>query len=169
MIIAGPGIAPGVCATPVDLLDLYPAILQGAGLDPAPEMSGRPGQALQQLAAAPAQPERPVFSEYHAAGSNTAGFLLRVGRYKLLYYVRHRPELFDLEADPEELHDLAGDPAQAAILKDMEARLRAICDPEAIDALCKADQRAMIERLGGEEVASQLGATGATPAPASKH
>jgi choline-sulfatase len=42
MLIAGPGIAPAVCETPVDLLDLFPTILQGAGIDPAPEMGDRP-------------------------------------------------------------------------------------------------------------------------------
>ena len=33
--------------------------------------------------------------------------MLRKGKYKYHYYVGYRPELFDLKADPEELHDLA--------------------------------------------------------------
>lgn len=169
MIVAGPGITPGVCETPVDLLDLYPTILESAGLDPAPEMAGRPGQSLRHLAAAPAQPERIILSEYHAAGSNTAAFMLRRGRYKLIHYVRHAPELFDLQTDPEELQDLADDPAHAAVRQELEAELRRICDPEAMDALAKQDQRAMIERLGGVEVAATMGAAGATPSPLQKH
>jgi choline-sulfatase len=79
--------------------------------------------------------------------------------------VGHRPELFDLESDPEELNDLAGDPAFAHEVQRMEAELRRICDPEAVDARAKADQRAMIETLGGVEVASRMGAGGATPVP----
>jgi choline-sulfatase len=165
MLVAAPGLAPAVCETPADLLDLFPTILQGAGLDAAPEMGGRPGRSLFELAAAPADPERVVLSEYHAAGSNTAGFMVRRGRWKFHYYVRHRPELFDLQADPEELHDLAGDPAHADTVRHMEATLRGICDPEAVDARAKADQRAMIERLGGAAVAATLGAGGATPVP----
>ena len=106
-----------------------------------------------------------VFSEYHAAGSNTAGFMVRKGRWKFHYYVRFRPELFDLQADPEELCDLAGDPAHAHVVRQMEAELRRICDPEAVDALAKRDQRAMIERLGGPQMAATMGAGGATPAP----
>ncbi|MFN9472818.1 sulfatase-like hydrolase/transferase [Acidovorax sp.] len=165
MVVASPGVQPGVCETPVDLLDLFPTILQGVGIDPAPEMQDRPGRSLLDLAQGPAEPERVVFSEYHAAGSNTAGFMVRKGRYKFHYYVRHRPELFDLQADPEELADLAGDPAHADVLRAMEAELRAICDPEAVDALAKADQQRMIESLGGVQVASRMGAGGATPVP----
>ena len=169
MVIAGPGINAGVCDTPVDLLDLFPTILQCAGIDPEPEMDQRPGQSLLQTATEPVQAERVILSEYHAAGSNTAAFMLRRGRYKYIHYVRHAPELFDLQADPEELHNLADDPAHAAVLQSLLAQLRAICDPEAMDALAKQDQMAMIERLGGIEVASTLGAAGATPAPQVKH
>jgi len=169
MIVAGPGIQPGVCDTPVDLLDLFPTILQCAGLDPAPEMQQRPGQSLLQTAASPVQTERVILSEYHAAGSNTAAFMLRRGRYKYIHYVRHAPELFDLQADPEELHNLAADPAHAAVLQSLQAELRAICDPEAMDALAKQDQQAMIESHGGVAVAATLGAAGATPAPEKKH
>ena len=51
------------------------------------------------------------------------------------------------------------------LLADMETELRRICDPQAMDALAKQDQRALIERLGGLDVAATLGAAGATPAP----
>lgn len=166
MIVAGPGIASGsVCETPVDLLDMYPTILAGAGVEPTAEMNGRPGRSLFDVAAAPEDRERPIFSEYHAAGSNTAAFMLRKGRWKYHHYVRFRPELFDLESDPEELNDLAQDPSHAGVLREMESELRRICDPEAIDALAKVDQRAMIERYGGVEKASTMGSKGATPAP----
>ncbi|MEJ8857929.1 sulfatase-like hydrolase/transferase [Variovorax robiniae] len=165
MIVAGPDVQPGVCETPVDLLDLFPTILQAAGIDPAPHIGERSGLSLIDLSQQPDQPERTIFSEYHACGSNTAGFMLRKGRWKYHYYVRYQPELFDLEADPEELHDLAGDPAYADRLRVMEQALRAICDPEAMDELAKADQAEMIERVGGPEAASTMGAVGETPAP----
>ena len=165
MLLAGPDVPRGVCTTPVDLLDLYPTILQAAGVDPKAFMEARPGHSLLDLAAKADEPQRIIFSEYHAAGSNTAGFMLRKGRWKYHYYVRFAPELFDLDADPEELHDLAADAACAGVLREMEAELRRICDPEATDALAKEDQRAMIERFGGVQAASRMGATGATPVP----
>ncbi|CAG9171184.1 Choline-sulfatase [Cupriavidus laharis] len=165
MILAGPGVKPGVCETPVDLLDLFPTILQGAGIDAGPEMGQRPGRSLFELAEAPADPERPILSEYHAAGSNTAGFMLRKGRWKYHHYVRFEPELFDLETDPEETRNLAADPVHAGALVRMRAALYQICDPEALDVRAKADQLALVERVGGTEVASGIGATGATPVP----
>lgn len=165
MLLRSPGLAPGVCETPVDLLDLFPTLLEGAGVDAAPLMGDRPGRSLFAVAGAPADPQRVVFSEYHAAGSNTAAFMVRRGRWKYHHYVGHRPELFDLATDPEEVRDLAGDPAHAEVVREMEAQLHRICDPEAVDARAKADQRAMIERLGGIAVAARMGAGGATPVP----
>ncbi|MGI9477734.1 MAG: sulfatase-like hydrolase/transferase [Hyphomicrobiaceae bacterium] len=165
MIMTGPDIAPGVCHTPVDLLDLYPTILDGAGIDPAPHIDDRPGKSIFGVAAAPDDIERPVFSEYHAVGSNFAGYMLRRGKWKFHYYVNYRPELFDLDADPEETTDLAADPAHAEIVRQMEAALREICDPEAIDALAKSDQQALIDQHGGRDKARLVGAPGATPPP----
>ncbi|AHV91969.1 sulfatase-like hydrolase/transferase [Bordetella holmesii] len=46
MLLAGPDVSPGVCETPVDLLDLYPTILQAVGLDAGPYMDQRPGKSL---------------------------------------------------------------------------------------------------------------------------
>lgn len=165
MLMAGPGIQPRVCDTPVDLLDLFPTILQSAGLDPTPEMTDRPGLSLRDIATSPTDAQRIILSEYHAAGSNSAAFMLRKGRWKYHHYVGHAPELFDLQSDPEELVNRATDPACKSVLVDMDAELRRICDPQAMDALAKQDQRALIERLGGMEVAATLGAAGATPAP----
>lgn len=166
MLLAGPSVAPSVCDTPVDLLDLFPTILQGAGIDPAPEMTGRPGRSLFEVATSAPDLERPILSEYHAAGSNSGGFMLRKGRWKYHHYVGFRPELFDLQADPEELHDLAGDPAYAEVLERMHRELLAICDPVEVDRQAKADQAALIEQYGGPDVAHTMGSSTSTPVTA---
>ena len=72
-------------------------------------------------------------------------------------------ELFDLEVDPEELNDLADDPAFADILAKFERDLRAIVDPEETDKQAKADQRRRLEELGG--MASIVAAGGVTHTP----
>ena len=160
--MAGPGVAKGTCDTPVSLLDLSKTIAAHFAAD----IEGASGtRSLAEIASEPTDPDRPVFSEYHAAGAVSGGFMLRKGRWKLNYYVGFSPELFDLENDPEELMDLAGDPAYAGELAAMEASLREICDPEAVDAQAFADQAALIEFHGGREAALKLGAPGATPPP----
>ncbi|MCY3828563.1 MAG: sulfatase-like hydrolase/transferase, partial [Rhodospirillaceae bacterium] len=166
MIVAGPDVPAGrTVATPVTLVDLYPTVIDGVGLEATEEEAALPGRSLFALIDEADDPERVAFSEYHAVGSNSAGFLLRKGRYKYHHYVGHPPELFDLEADPEETADLAPDPAHAATLAEYEALLRGIVDPEDADRRARADQRALIERHGGWEKARKLGAPAATPAP----
>jgi len=166
MLIAGPRVAAeATCSTPVDLLDLYPTILDACGVTPAPYMDARPGTSLFDIGTKPDDAKRVVFSEYHATGTNTAGYMVRKGPWKYHHYVRWQPELFNLDQDPEELVDLASDSAYAHVLAEMEAELRAICDPEAMDAAAKRDQSAMIESLGGREAAAAMGVRGATPAP----
>ena len=166
LILAGPGVPSGtVCKTPVSLIDLAPTMLDAVGEDPYSWAAGLPGRSLFELATAPYDPERTVFSEYHAFGSPTASFMVRSGRWKYNYYVGFPPELFDLAEDPLEEHNLAGDPACAAALAAMDASLRAIIDPEKTDLRAKADQAALIARYGGPEKAMNVGAPSATPAP----
>ncbi len=168
MIIAGPGIPEGaVSKTPVTLVDVYPTIVQSVGLEPDAAERALPGESLVKIACGE-QPGRVAFGEYHAAGSITAMYLVRKGRWKYIHHVGYAPELFDLEADPGETRDLASDPAHAQTRAAMEAALRAIVDPEAVDAAAFADQRAKIERNGGVDVLIARGDFGYSPAPGQK-
>ncbi len=160
LIMAGPGVARGTCATPVSLLDVAASIPAHFG-----QRFDSDGTPLPQIAAAPPDPERPILSQYHAVGAVSGAYMLRKGRYKLHYYVGFAPELFDLQEDPEELRDLAQDPEWAGVLAGMEAHLCAELDPEAVDAMAFADQDAMIAGYGGREAALKLGAPAATPPP----
>ncbi len=166
LIISGPDVAPGhICRTPVSLVDLAPTILQAVGENPYAWANRLPGLSLFDIAARADDPGRTVFSEYHAFASPSAAFMLRNGRFKYNHYVGYPPELFDLELDPGEEHNLAESPAHRATLVGLDAELHAMLDPEATDALAKADQAALIARFGGPEKARNVGAPGATPAP----
>ena len=160
LVIAGPNVPPGVCTTPVSLLDLSATIPAHFGVPF--ECAGR---SLTEIASDTIDHGRPILSQYHAIGAVSGAYMLRKGRWKLNYYVGFRPELFDLAADPEELTDLAPDPAHSKTLRALEAALRAILDPEAVDAQAHADQAALIARHGGWERAKSLGAPAATPPP----
>lgn len=163
MIAAGPGIpVGGISATPVSLLDVATTAL--AQYDaPSDDL---PGGDLAAIARALDDGDRAVFSEYHDGGASTGAFMLRWDRWKYIHYPGLAPQLFDLVADPGERRDLGTDNATdaCAARAEGERRLRALCDPEAVDRAVKADQRARVAALGGRE-ACIAGAFGHTPAP----
>jgi choline-sulfatase len=166
LILAGPEVPSGrTVSDPVSLIDVFPTVLDCAGVEPSPADVDLPGSSLLRIAAAGATPPRTVLSEYHAAASPSGSFMIRDGRFKYIHYVGYAPMLFDLSEDPEELHDLAGDPACKDALAACEAKLRKIVAPEAADEQAKADQEAMIERLGGKEAVLSRGAVRISPPP----
>jgi choline-sulfatase len=152
MILAGPEIPQGtVSETNVTLVDVFPTVLQSTGVAPEPEDADLPGTSLLELANQASRRPRVAFSEYHSSMSASASFMLRDDRYKLVEYVGMPSQLFDLETDPDEAHNLADDPAHAETLARLQAALRAICDPAATDAQAKASQRHRVEAVGGAE------------------
>jgi choline-sulfatase len=162
MILAGAGVAQGVTVgTPASLTDVHATVLDAVGLREAPPAGS---VSLFELARG-ADPDRACLSEYHATGSREAAFMLREARYKYVRYVSYPPQLFDLEQDPEELHDLAGDPAQGAVLARMEARLRALLDPAEVDRMVKARQASLVEAHGGREAVLARGDLPYSPPP----
>ncbi len=144
-------------------VDCAPTILDAAGVPPRVG-AGLPGASLFDVADG-AQPARPVMSEYHAIGAVAGAFMLRFGRWKYCHYVAYRPQLFDLDADPEELDDLASDPRYRDQVAEGERRLRAVLDPEAVDARAKRRQAELLASFGGREAALARGDLGFTPAP----
>jgi choline-sulfatase len=79
--------------------------------------------------------------------------MLRKGRWKYHEYVGYELELFDLDTDPDEAMNRARDSSCSAIVAQMRNELRRIVDPEAADRQAKADQRALVNRFGGREIA----------------
>ena len=162
LIVCGPDVAAGhVEARPVSQVDLYPTIVEGAGLLPTAAEADLPGHSLFHTALRKA----PVFAEYHAAGSRRGASMLRSGAWKLIHHVEAPPQLFNLESDPDEGHDLAADPIAAGKLAELEQGLRAICDPEAVDLRARADQRRQAEFWGGNDAIRKEGLLVYTPPP----
>lgn len=165
LIAAGPDIPIGrVVETPVSLVDLYPTVLESAGIDPTAEERTFPGRSLWQIARSPDQ-DRTVLSEYHAFASRAGMFMLRNRQYKYIHYVGERPQLFDLLADPEERCDLAQDEAFRDVVQAFERELRAMLDPETVDARAKADQAARVDAYGGVEAVIRRGGFENSPTP----
>ncbi len=165
LIIAGPGVPEGKrVTTPASHVDCFPTILETAGVAFEEVSDGHPGCPLLDLARG-ARPARSVLSEYHGMGSTTGAFALRTGRYKYVHYVKYPPQLFDLEADPEEREDLAARPRHAPALEDCRRKLLALLDPVEVDRRAKRRQAALLEAAGGREAVIRRGDFGFTPAP----
>ena len=168
LLMSGPGVPKGtVVEAPVSQIDLFPTILESLDLPVRPEDTELPGRSLWPEVAG-GQSSRSVFGEYHASCSRTGSFFLRRGNDKLIYHVGMPRQLFDLASDPHELDDrLAGRPSRAAleIADSLEAELRTICDPEAVDARAKRDQRERVDAFGGNDAVRNMGSFTRTPPP----
>lgn len=154
LIVAGPAVTKGVRnQTPVSLVDAYPTILDYAGVAQKP--GGRPGKSLQHFMENE-EPGRAVFAEYHAVGSITGSFMIRVGRFKLIVHVGDNPILYDLDEDPEELVNRASSPQYTEVREELLAVLSKVVDLEVANHRAFADQHRRIEELGGEAAIRQV-------------
>jgi len=113
----------------------------------------------------PGKPGRTVLSEYHGMGSSTGAFAVRVGKWKYVHYAKYEPQLFDLDSDPDEIHDLAADPKHAEARELCRRKLYEICDPDEVDRRARARQAELLALNGGRAAVIQRGDFGFTPAP----
>jgi len=147
LIARGPGVDEQRVTAPVSLLDLVPTMSDALGVERDPAWRGV-SQWSVLTGERPPDRSRAVFSEYHAHGTSCGMFMLRAGRYKYVHYPEAPDQLFDVEADPEELENLAEDPAYAPVRERLSARLHAVVDPDpaTVDSRAKADRRRRQER-----------------------
>ncbi len=152
LIMSGPDIPKGkIVKEGVSLLDIHPTILENAGITANEHDKSLPGRSLFDYALDRTDEERPIFAELHTFAYEYAVYMLRKGRYKLVYYVGMDNQLFDLENDPYELNDLNGNSDYIDIAKDLENELRKICDPEATDAKARKEQEELLDKHGGRD------------------
>ncbi|RLP26229.1 choline-sulfatase [Mesorhizobium sp. YM1C-6-2] len=139
LMIAAPGLAAGRVDAPVSTLDVTPTLADLAGIDLGEVLPWTDGESLVGLANGTGG-RGPVPMEYAAEGSVTPMVGLRDGRFKLVLCAADEPLLFDLEADPHELKNLAADPRHAAVLDAMAATAKARWDLSRFDAGVRASQ-----------------------------
>ncbi|OYD83666.1 choline-sulfatase [Azospirillum brasilense] len=117
LLVHAPGRwAPGRVSAPVSHVDLFPTLLDLFGDRAPPPVDPLDGTSLMPLLDG-AKPDgnRSVFAEYLGEGALEPAFMVRQGRYKYVVCGGDPAQLYDLEADPRELVNRAGDPAFATV------------------------------------------------------
>jgi choline-sulfatase len=125
LIFAGPGVAAGQqCTQPAELLDIYPTLVGLAGLPPRDDLEGV--SLVPQLQDAAAPRERPAITTH-----NQGNHAIRSERWRYIRYADGSEELYDMERDPREWHNLAGRADHAHVLAEHRRWLPAIDVPPA--------------------------------------
>ena len=83
---------------------------------------------------------QPVLIEYAAEASYAPMVSIREGKYKFNHCELDPPQLFDLSADPNELNNLADDPANEKLVAKFMRRVRKQWDMAAFDAEVRQSQ-----------------------------
>jgi len=132
LVMRLPGLVrPGlVNADLVSNLDFGPTFLTLAGLRPPVAMQGLPFADI--LRTGKSSKRRGAvyyhYYEFPAVHMAKRHYGIRTKRYKLIHFYHDIDawELYDLEKDPRELNNIYGDPAAAALVKELTAELRAL-------------------------------------------
>ena len=86
-------------------------------------------------------PERAAVSEIFSEGVAAPYVMLRKGRYKITVVEHDPPQIFDMQADPDELSNLAEDPAHAALSAQLQAEVHKRWDLDRLKREVLSSQR----------------------------
>ncbi len=139
LMIAAPGLEPCRVEAPVSTVDVTPTLADLAGVSLDEIMPWTDGESLLALANG-GRRDTPVAIEYAAEGSHAPLVSLRYGKWKYNRCLLDPEQLFDLDADPNELRNLAGDAAQRETLETLRDQAGGRWDLDAYDAEVRQSQ-----------------------------
>ncbi|WP_073067589.1 sulfatase [Fodinibius roseus] len=123
LIIKAPGKEPAVSHSLVELLDLYPTVAEMAGLEYSEHLQGK---SLVQTLEDPDHEVREAAFSMHRWGGGFA-YLLRSEKWAYIQYDEDAGsgmELYDMERDPQQYNNLAGNPQYEDIVAAFRERLQ---------------------------------------------
>lgn len=110
LIFAGPGVKPKqICGKPVELLDIYPTLLELCGLPEKKELEGH--SLMPQLQDSNAERSFPAITTH-----NHDNHGIRSENWRYIVYADGSEELYDMVKDPNEWNNLAGNPKYKDII-----------------------------------------------------
>ncbi|GAA4446754.1 sulfatase [Novipirellula rosea] len=115
LLIKVPGMTPGRTKRPVSLIDLYPTLIELAGL---PEKEGLSGRSI-----VPILKDPEIAWKYPAITSSKSGHSLRTERWRYIKKNNGADELYDHSRDPQEWTNLAVDPKYEAVKNELRQHL----------------------------------------------
>ena len=139
MMICAPEMEAGLITTPVSNIDVCPTLCDLAGVDMSEVEPWTTGQSVKAMGQGVARTE-PVAIEYAAEASYAPMVSLRYGKWKYNRCKLDPDQLFDLEADPHELTNLAEAPAHQGTLDQLRAKSEARWDLDKYDADVRKSQ-----------------------------
>ncbi|MBD3662681.1 choline-sulfatase [Sulfitobacter sp. TSTF-M16] len=141
LMISAPNMEPGLHTTPVSTIDVCPTLCDLAGVSMSDVMEWTTGTSLVSMGQG-VERTAPVAMEYAAEASYSPLVSLRYGKWKYNRCLLDPDQLFDLEADPDELKNLAEVPEHAGTLKQLQAKSEARWDLTSFDADVRKSQAA---------------------------
>ena len=139
LMICSPQMQAGLNATPVSNIDVTPTLCDLAGIDMSEVAPWTTGESLVYLGQGGVR-DTPVTMEYAAEGSYAPLVCLRYGKWKYTRCTLDPDQLFDLDADPQELTNLADQPAHQGTVSQLRAKSEARWDLAAFDASVRQSQ-----------------------------
>jgi len=139
MMIAAPQMAAGLVETPVSNIDVCPTLCDLAGVSMDEVMPWTTGESLVKLGQDGVR-KSPVAMEYAAEASYSPLVCLRQDKWKYTNCALDPEQLFDLEADPHERTNLAGETEAADVLETFRMMAAERWDLEAFDADVRQSQ-----------------------------
>lgn len=139
LMIAAPDMEPGNVTTPVSTIDICPTLCDLAGVSMQDVQPWTSGESLVHLGQG-GERTSPVAMEYAAEASYAPMVSLRYGKWKYNRCMLDPDQLFDLEADPNELSNLAEAPEHLGTVQSLRAKSEARWDLEKFDAEVRESQ-----------------------------